>query len=159
MAKILRQHFPTLIKATPPIHLLNGGAGVFNAVGDCAALMHGPDMKTLRAKIGQQALENDLLEHALSIEQQCRLDALAPSTCHYRLQLASEDDIEVMQRVDELHLEMPFVGARMLRDTPRQEGYAIGRKHVTTLMRRMELEALYRKPNPRKKHPRQKIYP
>jgi putative transposase len=51
-----------------------------------------------------------------------------------------------MRRIDELHLEHPFAGARMLRDLLRQEGYAVGRKHVATLMRTMGIEALYRRP-------------
>lgn len=64
-----------------------------------------------------------------------------------------------MLRMDQLHLEMPFAGARMLRDKLRLEGYHIGRKHAATLMRRMGLEALYRKPNLSNKHPKHKIYP
>ena len=65
----------------------------------------------------------------------------------------------MMFRLDQLHLDMPFAGARMLRDTLRAEGFPIGRKHATTLMRRMGLQALYRKPNLSKKHPKHKIYP
>ena len=42
-----------------------------------------------------------------------------------------------MRRIDELHLELPFAGARMLRDLLRAEGFAVGRKHLTTLMRRL----------------------
>ena len=52
-----------------------------------------------------------------------------------------------MRRIDELHLEFPFAGARMLRDLLVAEGYEIGRRHVLTLMKRMGIEALYRKPN------------
>ena len=51
-----------------------------------------------------------------------------------------------MRRIDELHLQYPFAGARMLRDLLRQEGHAIGRRQVATLMRRMGITAMYRKP-------------
>ena len=67
-----------------------------------------------------------------------------------------------MQRIDELHLELPFAGARMLRDLLNREGWdgvKVGRKHVATLMARMGIEALYRKPNTSKKHPAHKVYP
>lgn len=64
-----------------------------------------------------------------------------------------------MRRVDELHLELPFAGALMLRDLLRGEDVAVGRKHLTTLMRRMAITALYRKPNTSKKVPGRTIYP
>ena len=100
-----------------------------------------------------------LPDHKLPIVQQCELLALAPSTFYYKPEPISEDDLKLMFRIDELHLQMPFAGARMLRDKLREEGHHIGRKHVTTLMRRMGLQALYRKPNLSKKHPKHKIYP
>ena len=64
-----------------------------------------------------------------------------------------------MRRIDELHLEYPFAGARMLRDFLTREGVRIGRKHVSTLMRRMGIEALYRKPNTSKRHPAHAVHP
>lgn len=64
-----------------------------------------------------------------------------------------------MRRIDELHLEHPFAGARMLRDLLRQDGYAVGRKHVATLMRMMGIEALYRRANTSRRHPEHLIYP
>ena len=64
-----------------------------------------------------------------------------------------------MRRIDDLHLQYPFAGARMLRDLLRQEGRAIGRRHVATLMRRMGLEALYRKPSLSRRQPSHRIYP
>jgi len=65
----------------------------------------------------------------------------------------------LMRRIDELHLEMPWAGSRMLRDLLQREGIKIGRKHVATLMKRLSIEALYRKPNTSKKQPGHKIYP
>ena len=64
-----------------------------------------------------------------------------------------------MRRIDELHLRHPFMGARMLRDQLNRAGLDVGRKHVGTLMKRMGVEALYRKPGTSKKHPGHKIYP
>ena len=64
-----------------------------------------------------------------------------------------------MRRIDELHLQYPFAGARMLRDLLRHEGHAIGRRQVATLMRRMGIEALYRKPHLSRRHPAHTIYP
>ena len=64
-----------------------------------------------------------------------------------------------MRRIDELHLNFPFAGSRMLRDLLRLEGHSIGRKHVRTLMRKMDIEALYRKRNTRRRHPAHAIFP
>jgi putative transposase len=64
-----------------------------------------------------------------------------------------------MRRIDQLHLEYPFAGSRMLRDMLREDGHAIGRKHVTTLMKRMTIEAVYKKPNTSRRHPAHAVYP
>ena len=64
-----------------------------------------------------------------------------------------------MRRMDELHLELPFAGSRMLRDLLNAEGLVIGRRHVATLMKRMGMEAIYRRPNTSKPAPGHKIYP
>ena len=64
-----------------------------------------------------------------------------------------------MRRIDALHLEHPFAGSRMLRDLLRGEGVIIGRERVRTMMRRMCIEALYRRPNTSKSCPGHKIYP
>ena len=64
-----------------------------------------------------------------------------------------------MRHLDALHLEHPFMGARMLRDQLNREGFTVGRKHVRTLMARMGMEALYRKPGTSQKHPGHEIYP
>jgi putative transposase len=64
-----------------------------------------------------------------------------------------------MRRLDELHLDYPFAGARMLRDLLRREGAVVGRRHVATLMKRMGIEAIYRRPNTSKPAAGHKIYP
>src|SRR5450631_1852177 len=72
---------------------------------------------------------------------------------------ASEADQRLMKRIDALNLARPFAGSRMLRDMLNREGFGVGRRHVATLMQRMGIEALYRKPNTSKKHPTHKVYP
>ena len=97
--------------------------------------------------------------HALPVVRQCRLLALSRSTAYYEPRPVSAVDLALMRRIDELHLQYPFAGARMLRDLLRQEGHAIGRRHVATLMRRMGIEAVYRKPCTSKRHPAHPVYP
>ena len=64
-----------------------------------------------------------------------------------------------MGKIDKLHTARPFAGARMLRDMLRLAGEQVGRRHISTLMKKMGIEALYRKPNTSKRHPGHKIYP
>jgi len=71
----------------------------------------------------------------------------------------SPADLAIMRLIDELHLDYPFTGSRMLRDLLRGEGVEIGRQHVATLMKRMGIEAIYRRPNTSKAAPGNKIYP
>ena len=84
---------------------------------------------------------------------------ISRSSVSYQPRPVSVSDLGLMRRLDELHLEHPFMGARMLRDQLNHAGHAVGRKHVTTLMKRMGVEALYRKPGTSKKHPGHKVYP
>ena len=97
--------------------------------------------------------------HQLPVRRQCQLLKLARSTAYYQPTPVSETALALMRRIDALHLQYPFAGARMLRDLVRHEGHAIGRRHVATLMRRMGLEALYRKPHLSRRHPTHTIYP
>jgi putative transposase len=96
--------------------------------------------------------------HPLPVRRQCQLLNLARSTAYYQPTPVSETGLALMRRIDELHLQYPFAGARMLRDLLRQEGRAIGRRHVATLMRRMGIEALYRKPSLSRPQPVHRIY-
>ena len=97
--------------------------------------------------------------HALPVVRQCQILGLSRSTAYYQPTPVSGTELALMRRLDELHLRHPFAGARMLRDLLRKEGQAIGRRHVATLMRRMGLEALYRKPRTSHRHPAHPIYP
>ena len=97
--------------------------------------------------------------HALPMVRQCQLLALSRSTAYYQPTPVSSADLALMRRIDELHLASPFAGARMLRDLLRREGLRIGRKRVRTVMARMGIEALYRKPNTSQRHPAHRVYP
>jgi putative transposase len=97
--------------------------------------------------------------HELSLTRQAELLDLSRSSLYYRPVPASEADLRLMRRIDELHLELPFLGSRMLRDLLVQEGFVVGRKHVATLMRKMGLEAIYRRANTSRRHPRHPVFP
>jgi putative transposase len=97
--------------------------------------------------------------HKLPITRQAELLNVSRGSVYYLPKPLSEADLKLMRRIDELHLEHPFAGSRMLRDLLRQEGFEVGRKHVATLMRKMGIEALYRRPNTSRRHPAHPIYP
>jgi len=80
--------------------------------------------------------------HKLAVSQQCSRLGLARSTAYYTPREVSAEDLALMRRIDELHLEYAFAGARMLRDLLRREGFQARRKHIATLMARMGTEAL-----------------
>jgi len=97
--------------------------------------------------------------HELPVIRQCQILSLARSSAYYRPRETCESDLVLMRRMDALHLEFPFAGSRMLRDMLRRDGIPVGRKHVATLMKKMGIEALYKKPNTSRKHPAHPIYP
>ncbi len=97
--------------------------------------------------------------HQLPIGRQCLVLQLARSTAYYQPKPISDAVLALMRRIDELHLQYPFAGTRMLRDLLRHEGHAIGRRQVATLMRRMGITAIYRMPRTSQRHPAHRIYP
>jgi putative transposase len=97
--------------------------------------------------------------HELALIRQAKLLKLSRSSVYYRPRPVSPADLAIMRRIDELHLDFPFAGSRMLRDLLRGEGIAIGRQRVATMMKRMGIAALYRRPNTSKPAPGHKIYP
>ncbi len=97
--------------------------------------------------------------HPLPVVRQCQLLRLARSTAYYQLTPVSEPTLAVMRRIDELHLQYPFAGARMLRDLLRLESHAVARRQVVTLMRRMGITAVYRKPHTSQRHLAHTVYP
>ena len=97
--------------------------------------------------------------HELSVVRQCQILELARSTAYFTPKPTSAEDVVLMRRMDELHLEYPFAGSRMLRDLLRNEGQPVGRKRIRRLMKRMDIEALYRRPTTSRRHPAHPIYP
>jgi len=95
----------------------------------------------------------------LSIKRQCAILQLPRSTAYYKPAELCEADLTLMRRIDELHLQIPFAGSRMLRDLLKQAGYKVGRRHVRTLMRKMGIEALYQKPNTSRRREGNQVYP
>ncbi len=97
--------------------------------------------------------------HGLSLVRQAKALNIGRGSIYYKPRPVSPEDLSAMRRIDELHLDYPFAGSRMLRDFLNRAGVSIGRRHVATLMKRMGIEALYRKPNTSKPAPGHKIYP
>src|ERR1017187_9611469 len=85
-------------------------------------------------------------EHDLPIKQQAEVLEISRSTVYYEPRPISDEDLWLMRRIDELHLNYPFAGSRMLRGLLWQQGLEVGRRHIKTLMKRMGIEAIYRRP-------------
>ncbi|WP_434551788.1 IS3 family transposase [Salinisphaera hydrothermalis] len=132
----------------------------------------------LHAKIGELSMENDFLErglarfgpearramidrdHDLPVTRQCAILGVARSTVYYRCRSISNADHTLMQRIDALHLERPFLGSRRIADALADEdGLAINRKRIQRLMRTMGITALYPKPRLSRPAPGHRIYP
>ena len=84
--------------------------------------------------------------HRLSISGQARLLGISRGSVSYQRQPSSPADLTLMRQLDELHVEYPFAGSRMLRGLLRPKGSIVGRLHVATLMKQMGIMALYRRP-------------
>ena len=98
-------------------------------------------------------------EHELPITRQANVLNVSRGSVYYKPRPVPAGALAIMRRIDELHLDYPFAGSRMLRDMLSREGIATGRQRVASLMKRMGIEALYRKPNTSKPTPGHKIYP
>jgi len=98
-------------------------------------------------------------EHELSITKQAKAVRISRGSVYYLPRPVSATDLEIMRLLDRLHLDFPFAGSRMLRGLLAAEGCKVGRRHVKTLMKRMGIEALYRRPRTTKPEPGHKIYP
>lgn len=98
-------------------------------------------------------------DHETSLTRQAELLALSRSSLYYQPVPVSDTDLALMRRIDELHLELPFAGSRLLRDLLQGEGHAIGRKRVRRLMRTMGISAIYRRQNTSRRHPRHPVFP
>ncbi|WP_080429976.1 IS3 family transposase [Burkholderia ubonensis] len=97
-------------------------------------------------------------EHALPVVQQVRKAGIARSSVYYEPQPVSETELKLMRRIDELYLEFPFAGTRMLARLLHREGIEVRRRHVGTLMKRMCIKALYCKPNTSRRDKQHKVW-
>lgn len=97
--------------------------------------------------------------HDLPVARQARVLGISRATVYYKARPVPPRDLTIVRRMDGLHLERPLAGSRTLRDLLNREGVVIGRRHVATLMRRMGITAIYRRPNTSKPAPGHKIYP
>lgn len=98
-------------------------------------------------------------DHKLPIKRQAKLLDISRGTVYYQPKPISPRNQSLMNRIDRLHLELPFAGARMLQDLLRLEGHRVGRSKVSRLMRLMGIEALYRKPRTTRRNSEHKVYP
>ncbi len=92
-------------------------------------------------------------EHKLSVVRQAKLLGFSRGSVYYLPRPVSDGDLALMRRIDELHLDYPFAGSRMLQGLLRGEGLETGRRHVATLMKKMGIKAIYRRPNTSKPAP------
>ncbi len=98
-------------------------------------------------------------EHDLPLTKQAKTLNISRRSLYYVPELVRPADLALMRQMDKLHLEFPFAGSRMLHDLLAADGSKVGRRHVTTLMRKMGIEAVYRRPNTSKPAPGHKIFP
>jgi len=98
-------------------------------------------------------------EASVSISEQCRILRVSRSTYYYKPQGESEENLAIMQRIDELYMDNPAWGSRLMRDRLNLEGKRVNRKRIQRLMRLMGIEALYPKRNLSRSHPGHKVYP
>ncbi|MES1942094.1 transposase orfab subunit b [Salinisphaera sp. T5B8] len=99
-------------------------------------------------------------DHDLPITRQCAALGVARSTVYYRRQPVSDTDHRLMQRIDALHLERPFLGSRRIADAlADKKGLTVNRKRIQRLMRVMGITALYPKPRLSRPAPGHRIYP
>jgi putative transposase len=98
-------------------------------------------------------------EHKLSVGRQAGLLGISRGSVYYLPRPTPPADLVLMRRIDELHLDYPFAGSRMLQALLKRDGFEVGRLHVATLMKTMGIEALYRRPNTSKPAPGHKVFP
>jgi putative transposase len=95
----------------------------------------------------------------LPITKQCHILELSRASVYYMPAPVSDKDRELMRLIDEIHLEEPYLGSRGIKSVLKMRGQKVGRIHVRTLMRKMGIEALYKKPRLSTPHPEHKVYP
>ncbi len=81
-------------------------------------------------------------EHDLPISRQAEALGVSRGAVYYKPRPTSTEDLRIMRRLDELHLDYPFAGSRMLRDFLNREGVSIGRRHAASLMKCIGIAAI-----------------
>jgi len=97
--------------------------------------------------------------HKLPLTRQAAMLGISRGSLYYSAYPVSAAELAIMRRIDELHLDYPFAGSRMLRDLLRGEGIAVGREQVRSMMRRMAIEAVYRRPYTSKPADGHRVFP
>ncbi len=105
----------------------------------------------------RQMIDRDQCE--VSVVRQCELLNISRSSVYYSPAEASEYDLELMGLIDKLYLRTPFYGSRKMAAWLRSHGYSVNRKRVQRLMRRMGIEAIYRRPRTTRADSSHKVYP
>ncbi|MDE3217400.1 MAG: DDE-type integrase/transposase/recombinase, partial [Gemmatimonadota bacterium] len=97
--------------------------------------------------------------HALPVVRQAAALGISRGAVYYQPVPVSEAGLALMRRIDEVHLEMPWFGARGLRRVLPLEFPGVGRRHIGTLMRRMGLSAQTPQPGTSRRHRGHRVYP
>jgi putative transposase len=95
----------------------------------------------------------------LSISRQCEIMGVSRSSYYYQPKPISQEDLELMRKIDELYLQNPSSGSRTISRQLERQGIIVNRKKVQRLMRLMGIEAVYPKPRTSRPHPEHKVYP
>jgi putative transposase len=95
----------------------------------------------------------------LSTVRQCEIVQISRSSFYYQPKGESEENLELMRRIDEQFLDTPWYGSRQMARYLRRQGYPVCRKRVRRLMRQMGLVAIYQVPRTSRPHPEHRIYP
>ena len=95
----------------------------------------------------------------VSVVHQCELLDISRSSVYYSSSKASQHELKLMRLIDEQYLRTPFYGSRKMVAWLRSQGYSVNRKRVQRLMRRMGIEAIYRRPRTTRPDSGHKVYP
>lgn len=97
--------------------------------------------------------------HKLGVSRQAKLLNISRGTVYYLPKPVSQKDLALMNAIDKLHLDFPFMGARQLRRELFKQDHAVGRLHVRSLMRKMSISALAPQPGTSQRNPQHKVFP
>jgi putative transposase len=97
--------------------------------------------------------------HKLSVSRQAELLNISRGTVYYLPKPTTPQDLALMNAIDKLHLDFPFMGARQLRRELLKQGYTVGRLHIRSLMRKMDISALAPQPGSSQRNRRHKVFP